>query len=149
LLVNHYGELSVGVASQQEISLKKALIKDNLTAFFDTINRLYASIPSYLHEKSEAYYHSLFIAACGMAGVTVDTEIPSSMGRADAILTSPTTTYIIEFKIDKSPEEAIQQIIDKRYGERFLGQGKPVIPVGVSFSIKERRITAWKTGKAT
>lgn len=52
--------------------------------------------------------------------------------------------YIMEFKIDKSPKEALQQINDKRYTDRYLALGRTVMKVGVEFSTKERNIGDWE-----
>ena len=124
--------------------MEDALFAEDLGLFFDIINRIYAQIPSELHSQKESYYHSIFIAACGMASLCLEAESPSSLGRSDAVLTTPKAIYVIEFKIDSTPELAIAQIVGKRYCERHAGQGKPVIPVGVVFGLKERKIVGWK-----
>jgi len=56
--------------------------------------------------------------------------------------------YIIEVKIDKSADFALDQINLKQYGERFLIAGKPIVKVGVNFdSETTHNITDWKIVK--
>jgi hypothetical protein len=45
----------------------------------------------------------------------------------------PKLTYIIEVKFGKKAEEALAQIEQKRYYERFLHEKKKIILFGLSF----------------
>jgi hypothetical protein len=65
-------------------------------------------------------------------------------GRADAVIETPTQVYLFEFKLDQSPEVALQQIHQKQYYQAFWNKGKPVIGVGVNFSSTTKNIDAWK-----
>jgi hypothetical protein len=47
--------------------------------------------------------------------------------------------------LDRSPQEAIEQIRRKRYYQAAWHLGKPVIAVGVSFSSQTKNIEAWET----
>ena len=60
-------------------------------------------------------------------------EILTSIGRIDLVLPSKDTVYIFELKINKDPQVALQQILDKRYYEKYLDQGKHLILIGLSF----------------
>ncbi len=146
LLVADFAELPEGQTSFIQLQLLKALKADDLTEFFSIINSLYAKIPSHLHDKKEAYYHSIFIAVCAMAGVPIEAEVNVSMGRADAVVESPQAIYVIEFKIDKPVEVALKQIADQRYTESYLYLNKPIIAVGVAFSSDNRQIIQWQIG---
>lgn len=49
----------------------------------------------------------------------------------------------IEFKLDKSPEVALQQIEDKQYDRPYRILGKPIVKVGVKISTTTRTIDSW------
>ena len=55
--------------------------------------------------------------------------------------------YILEFKLDKSAEEALQQIEDKQYAKPFEHDGRTIYKIGVNFSSQTRRIDGWKIQK--
>ena len=55
--------------------------------------------------------------------------------------------YIMEFKINKSAEAALQQIEDKQYAKPFEADGRTIYKIGINFSTKTRRIDDWKTEK--
>ncbi len=144
MLVTAYCELGEGEGSGLRFRLITALKHDKLEDFFTAINQLLAKIPYHLHQKNEGYYHSIFIAVCTMAGVSVEPEKATSMGRADAILQSSTSIYVIEFKINDTADAALKQIKDNRYAEGFGYLNKKIISVGVAFDKNQRKIIEWK-----
>ena len=54
---------------------------------------------------------------------------------------------MIELKRDGTPEEALEQIREKDYTRQFLGDPRPVVELGVTFSTETRNITAWKASR--
>ena len=52
----------------------------------------------------------------------------------------PDLTYVIELKRDGTPK----QIGGKDYSRQFMGDPRPVVELGVTFSTKTCNITAWK-----
>ena len=53
--------------------------------------------------------------------------------------------YIFEFKLNRSSAEALRQIHDKEYYQKYLGSGREIILIGAKFSTKKHNITDWKT----
>ena len=52
--------------------------------------------------------------------------------------------YIIELKLDGSAEEALKQIKEKKYHEKYFRKGNAIHLLGINFSSKEKNITDWK-----
>jgi hypothetical protein len=50
------------------------------------------------------------------------------------------TIYIIEFKLNGTKEEAMKQIQDKQYTQKYLRSGKAIVLLGVEFDQKSRNI---------
>jgi len=50
---------------------------------------------------------------------------------------------LFEFKLDDSAEEALKQINDKEYYQRYALDGKPMTLIGVNFSTKIRTADNW------
>ena len=44
----------------------------------------------------------------------------NNLGRLDLLIEMPKTTYVIELKLDSSPEEGLKQIIAKGYDRPYL-----------------------------
>ena len=67
----------------------------------------------------------------------------TSDGRVDSMVETPTRVYILEYKLDQSPEAALEQIRQKKYYRAAWALGKPVVGVGVNFSSKTKNIEGW------
>jgi hypothetical protein len=50
----------------------------------------------------------------------------------------------MEFKLDSSAQEALDQIRKKRYGSAYLGGEKSVMAVGIGFSSETRTVADWE-----
>ena len=74
----------------------------------------------------------------------VSSEISSSWGRLDLLIQMPQTTYVIELKLNRTPEEGLNQIISKEYDKPYLGQGKSIARIGLNFSSNKRNIDTWQ-----
>jgi hypothetical protein len=64
----------------------------------------------------------------------------------DCVVKTARRIYIFEFKLEGSAESALEQIVRRRYAERWLDDGREIVTVGVSFGQKERNIEGWIVG---
>jgi hypothetical protein len=64
-------------------------------------------------------------------------------GRIDAVVEAGSYLYVFEFKIG-SADEALKQILEKKYYEQYLGQTRGIILLGLGLSVKERNISGYK-----
>lgn len=128
----------------------KVLALDIAEAFEDedtdkaitAINGIFATIPYHLWQKdNETFYHALIHLTFSLVGVFVQSELNSSNGRLDAKIETVDSIYILEFKFDKSAQEAMQQIHDKEYFAAYANSNKKKIGIGINFS-KEKKAVA-------
>ena len=73
-------------------------------------------------------------------GIDIHVEIETNVGRVDAVIETEANIYIMEFKMANS-QEAMDQIKEKKYYERYLAIGKPIKLIGVGFDPKNRNIS--------
>jgi hypothetical protein len=64
----------------------------------------------------------------------------------DAVLKTDTHIYIFEFKIKKTANEAFQQLLDKKYADKYRLFNKPIIGFGINFNSTKKCIDDWKEG---
>jgi Holliday junction resolvase-like predicted endonuclease len=114
-------------------TLWTAFSRGNIEEIVDTIKQLLAHVPYQLHMKEEKYYHSLLQTAFSAIGIKAQSEYSTSDGRIDLVLELPKLIYIIEVKFGDKAEEALAQIYQKKYYERFLHQAKKIILLGLAF----------------
>lgn len=128
--------------------LKSSIIFENLSKAFETkdkelfkesINSAFAHIPYSLWQKeNEQYYHALVHLIFSLMGVYIFSEVQTQKGRTDAIVMYLNEVYILEFKLNKTAEEAYFQIENRGYADRF--KGMPVHKIGINFSSEKKAI---------
>ncbi len=97
-----------------------------------------------LQGKMELYFQNTMSVMFRMMGLYVKTEYRTSNGRIDIIIDTDKFVYVIELKLDQSPEIALSQIEEKGYAKPFLASGKQIIKLGINFSSQTRTIDGWK-----
>ena len=73
-------------------------------------------------------------------GFDVTLEESSSVGRTDMVVKHGGAVYVFEFKVDVAEGTALQQIKEKGYAEKHMGEEGPVYMVGVEFSTKTHNV---------
>ena len=53
--------------------------------------------------------------------------------------------FLFEFKLDRSAADALQQIKDQNYGQKYQLQDKPITLIGANFDSTKRTVTEWKS----
>ena len=125
--------------------MEAMLEQQELTQFFKEIQEILFSFPYHLFIKAqERTYQGLVLSMLRGMRINVAAEIPSSLGCLDLLIQVPKTTYVIELKLDSSPEAGLKQIREQQYHAPYLGKGKAIAIVGLSFSSDTRSIATWQ-----
>ncbi len=125
-------------------SLLNAFNEADLEKVKATINALLAGLPSEAYDKkSEGLYHGLLHFIFKLLGIYIESEVHSSKGRADSIVETATHVFIFEFKFNRTAEEAMQQIKDKKYADAYRNSGKKIKGIGVNFVSLDKEIKGW------
>ena len=102
------------------------------------------TVPYCNNTNYEGHYQQvLFIIFTLLTHFVVDVEVHTPNGRVDVVMETEDTLYLIELKLNKSAQSAMQQINLKQYGQRFARCGKPIVKVGVNFDAKKGNIEDW------
>ena len=72
-----------------------------------------------------------------LSNYSIIVEPHTAKGRLDVMMETRETIYVMEMKFDKSADEALQQINDRKYADSFAHRGKPVVKVGLNFLQKD------------
>ena len=145
-LVPYYTTLS----SQQGPSFIANFVKDvragRVEHFMQRLETLFAGGDYQIAGDAEIYFQNAIWVIFKMVGLYTEVEHHTSDGRIDMLIKTPLFIYILEFKLDKSPDEALQQIEDKQYAKPFEHDGRTIYKIGVNFSSQTRRIDGWRIG---
>lgn len=93
---------------------------------------------------AELYFQNAFYLISKMLGFYTEVERTTSDGRIDMVIKTRDYIYIMEFKLDGTPQEALRQIEDKGYAKPFSMDTRKICRIGVNFSLKKRCIDGWE-----
>jgi hypothetical protein len=128
--------------------LKFAFETNNLVRVRAIITSVLADLPhDTFKDGSEGLYHGVIHILFQYLGATLQSEVHSSIGRADTVVQTPTHVYIFEFKIKESADAALRQIVRNRYADKYRASNKPILAIGVKFNPQSRTIESWRTKK--
>ena len=145
ILLNEYLDYPRQGALPRVVELRNALRQKDMGRVITIINAAFAEIPGELWKgKTEHFYHAVTHLLFSLLGTYIRSEVRSAKGRCDALVQTEDHIYAFEFKLDKSAEEALQQIREKGYLAPYADSPKEKIAVGVNFSSAERQVVEWK-----
>ena len=145
-LLEFYGGLRKGLSGSFIEDFYETIGKDDLEGFMNVFQTFLARIIYDLHIPNEKYYQTIFFIVFELLGIVIEAESHTNEGRIDAYVRTAKTVFIFEFKLDKGPDEAVGQILDRRYYEKFQSCGLPIRLIGVNFDSSKGRIDGWLEG---
>ena len=83
------------------------------------------------------WQQTLYIMFALLTDYNIQVEQHTAKGRIDITLVTQTTIYVMELKLNGSVEEALAQIESRHYADAFKLQDKPVVKVGMNFSLQD------------
>jgi hypothetical protein len=72
-------------------------------------------------------------------GINIAVEVETNIGRIDGVLETKSHLFIMEFKVGKA-SEALEQIKEKKYYEKYFPTPKQIKMIGIGFDPEERNI---------
>ncbi len=97
------------------------------------LNSLYNYIPAAWHINLEKYYQALYHNLVLFIGSAIaSAEVPAHRGRMDIAMHANKFRIIIEFKRNKSTDEALSQIAEREYHHHFVQHQDPIYNVAIN-----------------
>ncbi len=148
------GDPEVSVEAEG-LRLRRALRSNDFEAVEALFRAFFASIPYEWYTKNdialyEGYYSSVFYSYFAAAGLDVRVEESTSQGRLDMAVLYHGQVYLFEFKmVEETPKgEAMRQLRERGYADKYRRPDRPVHLVGVEFSRQDRNIAAFEVERA-
>ena len=122
----------------------KDIKEGNIDSFMTRLKSIIASVP-YATDKrtSEHDFQITVYLIFTLLGQFTSAESYTNKGRIDCVVETSEIIYIFEFKVDQPVENAITQIKDKNYFEKYLSSKKQIKSIGITFNSKKRNIDSW------
>ena len=143
-LLPHYVGSKAPEASTTVAYLSRDIRNGDMDAALGRLQTFLSTIPQCDNTKYEGHYQQMLYIIFSLLGYYVDVEVRTPRGRVDVVLRTQNTLYVMELKLDKNVDKAMEQIDLKNYPERFALCGLSVVKVAVSFDSERCTIGDWR-----
>ena len=150
-LLPAYSGLPLGDTGKSVWQFVQDIREGKVDSFMERMRSIIAGIPYDNFSEGnvklrEQNYQTAVYLIFALMGQFVQTEVHCSTGRADCVVTTADSIYLFEFKLsgNGTAEDALNQIKEKSYAEKYLMDGKKVVLIGSSFDEKKRTIKDWQ-----
>jgi len=141
-----YSEIDRAEAEGALFDIIDGLNAGDLETCFRHLRVFFAAIPNTITLRHEKYYQTIFFTIFTLIGREIDAEVSTNVGRIDAVARTDSHIYIFEFKLVGTAEQALEQIREMRYFEKYLDDGREIILVGAAFDPETRNVEQWLSG---
>ena len=117
--------------------------RGDIDSFMERLQSFLADCPYELARDIELHYQNVLFIVFRLAGLYTQVEYRTSKGRIDLVLQTGDYIYVMEFKLDGSAEDALEQIEDRQYALPFASDPRKLFKIGVNFSSRTRNIEKW------
>lgn len=151
MLPTYVGLQSASVQKGFALRFWQALRKSDLELALREMQAYLAGLPyvegfkKKLEEVSnkEGFYEYTLYLIFTMLNVYARTQVRTANGRADVVVEMPDAVYVMELKVDKTAQEALEQIDTKGYAIPYQTDGRKMVKAGVNFSSETKTLTDW------
>lgn len=147
-LLPYYARVDEGGSSFEIQRFVSEIRNGDCDGFFRRLQSFLADTGYDIVREQELHYENVLFIVFKLVGMYVKTEYRTCAGRIDLVLQTDRFIYVMEFKLNGTAEEALQQIEKKQYALPFEADGRQVLKIGVNFSAKTRNIERWIVEKS-
>ena len=112
-------------------------------AFMMRLQSLFADTDYKVVGRMEKYFQNALYLVFTMMGFYTEVERNTSYGCMDVVIKTSDYIYVIECKLDKSAQEALDQIKAKQYAAPFAADPRKLYKIGINFSSETRGINEY------
>ena len=144
----------INVAERSDIFQKIyfAITDDKPQDLEKTFKTFFAYIPHDWYRKNdiakfEGFYSSMFYSFFAALGFDIIAEDTTNKGRIDLTVITETSIFIFEFKMKNNKKNALAQIKEKKYHEKYTNQNKNIYLIGIEFDEQQKNTSKFEYEK--
>ena len=147
---------AAGVNSYERTNLSEkiyfALFNNEPQKLENIFTSFFAKIPVDWYTKNniakfEGFYCSMFYTFFTSIGLDIVAEDTTNKGRIDLTVIMKNSIYIFEFKMKTNPKNALTQIKEKQYYQKYLSDNKNIFLIGIEFDEEQKNISHYECEK--
>ena len=132
--------------ARMSVLIKRGQLDEGLRLLADFLE----TVPYCDNTHYEGHYQQmLYVIFALLTSYDIQVEQRTAKGRTDLTLETSGAIYVMELKFGKGAADALRQIEARRYADAFKLKGKPVVKVGLGFSLKDGvNSLEWEIGES-
>lgn len=139
---------TANINGRTEFDVRKFVLDVEAGRVDDFMTRLQSLFSGYHYDQIdlgnlELHYRNVIYLTMKLMGFYTEAEMQTAAGRIDLMVKTPEYLYLFEFKVNRSAQEAMEQINSRDYLLSFHADGRRIVKVGANFDDKIRSISAW------
>ena len=148
-LLPYYANVSASKTPFEISRFIREIRSGDYDAFFRRLQSFFADTPYETitglkpERDTELHYQNVLFIVFRLIVLYTKVEYHTNRGRIDLVLQTDRYIYVMEFKLNGTAEEALQQINEKQYALPFVADGRKIVKIGVNFSSGTRNIERW------
>ncbi len=142
-LLPYYASVQKADSPSEIIRLVQEVRAGKVDSFMTRLQSFFANTPYELVRDLELHYQNVMFIVFKLLGFYTQAEYHTSKGRIDLLAKTDKYIYIMEFKLDGTAEQALQQINEKSYSAPFASDSRTIIKIGANFSNQTRSLEKW------
>lgn len=144
-MLPYYASVQKADSPSEIIRLVQEVRAGKVDSFMTRLQSFFADTPYELVRDLELHYQNVMFIVFKLLGFYTQAEYHTSKGRIDLLVKTDKYIYIMEFKLDGTAEQALQQINEKNYSAPFASDSRTIIKIGANFSNESRSLEKWIT----
>ena len=109
-LLPYYAHIRSGSSAFHIVNFVKEVRSGNIDGFMKRLQSFFSDTPYELVRDLELHYQNVLFIIFRLVGFYTQAEYHTSEGRVDLVIRTDQFIYVMEFKLDGTAEEALQQI---------------------------------------
>ena len=142
-LLPRYASIRPGGLAFEIVHFVTEVRSGDIDGFMRRLQGFFADTPYELARDLELHYQNVLFIVFKLLGFYTRAEYHTSQGRVDLVVQTDNYIYVMEFKLEGTAEEALQQINEKQYALPFTADPRRLYKIGVNFSAALRGIEKW------
>ena len=141
LVSTSFTQLTENQTKTYAAHILKTFIHQDMTELQAVLQNFFNEMPYNVHIRREFDLHIIIFSVFKLIGIEVDPEVVTSLGRADLVVSLQKLVYVIELEFNGSAAQALEQIKDKKYYEKYENTGKQITLVGINFDESTKTVS--------
>jgi hypothetical protein len=122
------------------VKLVRSFNNNDVNKVIEDLKQIFLDLDYDIVISYEKHFQNIIYLIFQLLGFYIKVEYKTNIGRIDAIVLSGDNVYIFEFKINKDAKEAMKQIHEKEYYNRFVYQNKKIYLIGMNYDTQTKII---------